>query len=237
MLLKFTQGNHENFKWFPNVLRCSQAFSDVPKCSQMFPSVPRCSQMIPNDSKCSQMFSIFSTCSQHFSRFFAYDPKCLAPRFDWKAIRPKHQPKILLTESPFNRTPFDRNTNRKFFWPNPRLTERRLIESSFYRNVIWPICFSKNGHFTESTFDKKKTFDRKKTCRKFIWPKAFFEKWSFDRFFFQYVHLTESFFRNMFIWPKVFFSKYCHLTEFWEIPSVRMRGVRVRGKYFIKKFF
>jgi hypothetical protein len=55
--------------------------------------------------------------------------------------------------------------------------------------------------------------------QKFIWPKAFFEKWSFDRkVIWPKVHMTESFFqknaRNFF--PKnghCFFSKKSHLTE------------------------
>jgi hypothetical protein len=73
-------------------------------------------------------------------------------------------PKVQSTESPFNRTPFD----RKF------LSKGHMTD-----------FFSENGHLTESTFDKKchltRSFDRK-----FIWLKvhlteSFFWKWSIDQ--------------------------------------------------------
>jgi hypothetical protein len=97
--------------------------------------------------------------------------------------------------------PFDRNT----IWPNRRLTEHLLTESLFYRKVIWPFCFSKNGNFTEYSFDRKNHLTEKKLrltknsfAWKFIWPKAFTENG----------HLTERSFDRKFTWPKAFFEKW-----------------------------
>jgi hypothetical protein len=44
------------------------------------------------------------------------------------------RPKGHLIETPFDRTQFDRMPfDLKYIWPNRRLTESRLTESSFYR--------------------------------------------------------------------------------------------------------
>jgi hypothetical protein len=100
-----------------------------------------------------------------------------------------------LTETPFDRTPFDQMPfDRKFIRPNHRLTERRLIEISFYRMadffqkmVIWPNLLS-----------TKKFIWPKKITHKVVWPKAFSDN----------DHLTERSFDRKIIWPKG------HLTYF-----------------------
>jgi hypothetical protein len=140
-----------------------------------------------------------------------------------------------LTERPFD---------RKFILPNCRLSERCLTESLFYRKVIWPIFISENGHLTESTFDKKCHLTEKKlgissfisfiwpkafsennhltersSDRKFVWPKAIFEKWSFDQIFY-------------FKWS---FSKNWHLTDE-DIWTIKLYSGRMQFQKWEKLF-
>jgi hypothetical protein len=76
-------------------------------------------------------------------------------------------PKVHSTESPFNRTPFD----RKFILPKGHMTDFFFSKWSFDR-----IYFRQ-----KMSFDRKKKLRTRSFERKFIWPK---------------VHLTESFSEN-----------------------------------------
>jgi hypothetical protein len=99
----------------------------------------------------------FHLTKESFHRFF-FDRTPFDRKVGWpNAIRPNTiLPKGHLTETPFDRTPFDRMPfYQKFIWPNRRLTECRLTESSFYR---------------------KKSFGRKQNLSKSRWPKILFEK-------------------------------------------------------------
>jgi hypothetical protein len=83
-----------------------------------------------------------------------------------------------LTESSFNRITIEPNA----VLPKVHFTERSYDRFFFLqkmviwsnilltKNVIWPKKNFAQGRLTENSFD-----------RKFIWPKAFFEKWLFDR--------------------------------------------------------
>jgi hypothetical protein len=89
--------------------------------------------------------------------------------------------KLPSCQTPSCRTPFDRKIilPEKVIWPK----------------VFYHIISSKNG---KSLFDPKRNLKIKSFYRKEIRPKAFFNKWSFDR--------KSSFGRNV-IWPKLFFDK------------------------------
>jgi hypothetical protein len=139
---------------------------------------------------CLDLFSGFPMVLDQFTEN-SFHRKCLTERsFDQNIIWPNTVwpnaiwPNVHSTESPFNRTPIDRKfIYRKVIWPNLLSTKNsfnrkncaqaRLTENSF----DWKFGFSENDHLTETSF-----------FRKFIWPKAFFEKWLFDRMFFYFLN-------------------------------------------------
>jgi hypothetical protein len=98
-------------------------------------------------------------------------------------------PKGHLTETPFDRTPFNRRPfDRKFILPKKVIWPKtKFIKRSFDQKYL------ENGHLTENLTWKDSQITEMIYDRKFIWPKAFFEKWPFDR---------------KFIWPKAFSKKW-----------------------------
>jgi hypothetical protein len=137
------------------------------------------------------------TVLEHFTKK-SFHRKFLSERpFDRNTIWPHTVwpnaiwPKVHSTESPFNRTPFD----RKFILPKGHITDffsenDHLTESTFYKNVIWP----------------------KKIAHKVVWPKKNLTESSFDwTLVSKKGHLTERSFDRMFFLLKWSFSKNCHL--------------------------
>jgi hypothetical protein len=107
------------------------------------------------------------------SKFF--DRNTIWPNTVWpNAIWPK----VHSTESPFNQTPFD----RMFILPKGHMTD------FFQKMIIWPNLLStKNVIWPKKlhtrSFDRKFIWPKVQLFLKmikFIWPKAFFDKWSFD---------------------------------------------------------
>jgi hypothetical protein len=108
-----------------------------------------------------------------FHRFFLTErvftvgwPKAIWPNTIWPRGHLTETPFDAFDRMPFNRMPFD----RKFIWPNRRLTERCLTESSFYRKKSTKFIkrsfdrsYMENGHLTENQIWKtsQMTFDRK----------------------------------------------------------------------------
>jgi hypothetical protein len=126
-------------------------------------------------------------------------PNCFWPNVFWPKSRLTERH---LAEHYFTERPFDRNT----IWPKVHFTEKshlaetKLIKRSFDRKYL------RNGHLSENQFWKTSQMPEMTFVRKFIWPNVhltesffgkwtldpkvfwsnvfFFEKWSFDRFFF-----------------------------------------------------
>jgi hypothetical protein len=68
--------------------------------------------------------------------------------------------------------------------------------------VIGKSNFAKKCHLTEKKWIEG-SFIERSSDRKFIWPKTFYKKWSFDR----------KLFRKIIVWPKASFLKNWNLTE------------------------
>jgi hypothetical protein len=101
---------------------------------------------------------------------------------------------------------FDRKAN----WPEHHLTEHRLTEKSHLaENKIYQKGkYLKNGHLTENLTWKTSQMTEMTYDRKFFLPKAFSEKWSFDRKVIDRKFIwPNAFFRKMVIWPKKFLTK------------------------------
>jgi hypothetical protein len=110
---------------------------------------------------------------------------------------------VHLTESPFNRTPFDRKLilptdfffQKIVIWPNLLSIKKcRLTENSFDWKFIWPKAFFENDHLTERSFDRKLFLKNGHLTER---P---FDRKSFDRMFFFWKNCR---FRKIVIWPTV----------------------------------
>jgi hypothetical protein len=112
-------------------------------------------------------------------------------------------PNVHSTESPFNRTPFD----RKFILPKGHMTD--FFFFFFQKMVIWPNRLSTKNVIWPKIQLTESSYNRKLFLKMIIWSNRYLTEGSFDqKLFSKNGHLTECFF-----FEKLSFSKNCHLTD------------------------
>jgi hypothetical protein len=110
------------------------------------------------------------------------------------------------------------------FRPKHHLTECHLTESTFVRIAV---------NFTENLTWKTSQMTEMRNDRKFIWPKAFFEKWSFGRkVIWPKSHLTEKSFDRMLLFEKINIEKWKRMLT----PRIFRKKLSVKWSFSEKAF-